>query len=333
MKCIVSPFNSCYCNIASEEYYLSHFDEDLFYLYINAPCVVIGKNQNAFAEVNRDYVEEHHIDVVRRMSGGGAVYHDLGNLNYGFITKNKGKDVSEVFKEFTAPIVETLRSLGANVEVSGRNDIQLDGRKISGTAQYHSSSKVLFHGTLLFTADMDAVEGSLNVSREKYEDKTVKSVRARVVNLKDHLPPMTIEEFAENIIEKTLEAFPDVERYELTEEDKTAIQKLADQKYSTWDWVYGNSMEFTFRNTFRYPMGTVDLHLRVAGGMIEEARIYGDFFGKLDASEIGERLSGIAYEKEAAEAALADIDLSDYMFGLSKELFFEKLLSGGVRDV
>ncbi len=328
MKCIISPFATCYENIASEEYFLSQFDDDIFYLYINAPSVIVGRHQNTYAEVNHDYVRDNGISVVRRLSGGGAVYHDHGNLNYGFITRDSGKDINEVFRDLTAPVIDVLGKLGADASFSGRNDLVIDGKKISGVAQYHTGVKVLLHGTLLFSADLNKVTQSLNADPRKFKDKSVKSVKSRVTNISNYLSrPITIEEFAAILSREVVLRFPGTERYELTDRDKEQIRYLADSKYSSWEWVYGNSPSFSYWNELKYEKGILDIGLNVEEGIISELKIYGDYFGSRDIDEMTGRFIGIPYEKRAAENVLAQLCLSDYIFELPSRRFLDGMFA------
>jgi lipoate-protein ligase A len=179
-------------NIASEEYLMTTFDDDMFYLYTNSPSIIVGSHQNTYAEIDHDFVAKNDINAVRRRSGGGAVYHDFGNLNYGFIFKNSGRDIDDIFKEFTRPILSALNNLGVHAEFSGRNDLTIDGAKFSGTAQWHKAGKALIHGTLLFDSDLTVLSKALNASALKFRDKGVKSVRSRVTNIRPHLKTILI---------------------------------------------------------------------------------------------------------------------------------------------
>jgi lipoate-protein ligase A len=322
MKCIISPFDKCYLNIASEEYYMENFAENVFYLYINKPCVIIGRHQNAYLEINQDYVQKNDIDVVRRNSGGGAVYHDLGNLNYGFITKGGGKGINEVFREFTEPVLQVLNDLGVNAVFSGRNDLTIEGKKFSGNAQYRSKDKVLIHGTLLFSSDIEQVSKSLNADPRKFKDKSVKSVKSRVTNILPHLPsPIAVDEFTSIIIKRILSGFPDAYLYELTEQDKEQIETLARNKYSTREWIYGNSSVFNYSNTLKYDLGILDIGIQVESGFIKDIAVFGDFFGEKDLDEVLSMLRGLPFEKSAALEALHPVSLTEYIFGLSNETF------------
>lgn len=331
MKCIISPFTSCYKNIGSEEYFMSRFDEDIFYLYINAPSIIVGRHQNTYAEINQEYVRQNRIDVVRRLSGGGAVYHDHGNLNYGFIVQNQGKDVNEVFREFTIPIINVLQKLGADARFSGRNDLVIDDKKISGVAQYHKGDKLLLHGTLLFSSDMTKVSQSLRVDPRKFQDKSVKSVSARVTNISPYLTkPLSIEEFTAILAKEVIAQFPGTEIYQLSDQDREEIQKLADGKYATWEWVYGSSPEFTYRHELRYENGILEICLNVESGMIKNLKIYGDFFGVRDIDEMLAFFIGLPYERSAVVAVLTRFHLADFIYKLPEELFIESLFSNSL---
>ena len=331
MKCIINPFSSCFLNIASEEYFLSNFDDDIFYLYINSPCIVVGRYQNTYSEINQDYVRDNHIDVVRRQSGGGAVYHDHGNLNYGFIFRNTGKDIDTVFREFTQPIIGTLKKLGANASFSGRNDLVIGNKKISGVAQFHTSEKVLLHGTLLFDSDLGNVAKSLNADPRKFQDKSTKSVKSRVANIRPFLSrPITIEELMSQIVEDVRLAFPGAKTYQLTKADQNEIKKIAEEKYTTWEWVYGCSPKFTCQHSVRYDNGILDVGLNVESGMIVGIDIFGDFFIKKDIGEVKQCLTNIPYEQESVETALRNIHLEDYIFKLTNEVFVDSLFSNSL---
>ena len=327
-KCIISPFHDCHLNIASEEYFLKKFrdEENVFYIYINSPSIIIGRHQNAYAEINHSYVREKGIKVVRRLSGGGAVYHDLGNVNYGFITRNTGKDIGEVFREFTTPILSALATLGLEASFSGRNDLVLGDRKISGVAQYHTSRKTLLHGTLLFDSDMKEITSSLHVDPRKFAGKGISSVKSRVTNIREHLEnPLTTEEFTQLIFREVLAGLPCAACYELSPEDQKEIEKLADEKYNTWEWVYGRSPKFSFSSTLRQDKGIIDIGLDIDQGHIRELKIYGDFFGVRDIEELTRALQGTAYEESEVVKSLKELDINDYIFGLNKEIFIRQL--------
>ena len=275
-------------NLAIEEYALKHLDINESYLlfYINKPSIIIGKNQNTIEEVNQDYVEQNDITVVRRLSGGGAVYHDLGNLNFSFITKDDG-DSFHNFKKFTEPVVKALGKLGIQAELSGRNDIMAEGKKISGNAMFATRGRMFSHGTLLFNSEMDHIVSALKVKKEKIESKGIKSVRSRVGNIADFLKePMTIEEFRSFILTNIFEGQSEIPEYVLTNEDWEKIHKISEERYQKWDWNYGKSPKFNLQASRRFPVGSIDIRLEVNKGNIENCKIYGDFFGVGDVAEL-----------------------------------------------
>lgn len=309
-------------NLAIEEYALRTMDieKDSFLLfYINQPSIIIGRNQNTIEEINTDFVEQNGIIPVRRLSGGGAVYHDLGNLNYSFLTKDDGESFRN-FKKFTQPVIDALAKMGVEAELSGRNDILAGGKKISGNAQYSTRGRMFSHGTLMFDTEIDAVVSALKVSKEKIESKGIKSIRSRVTNIVDLMDkPMTIEEFRLEILASIFGGAENVQYWELTEEDWENIYKLSEERYQQWDWNYGKSPKFNMKHSHRFPTGGVDVRLEVNKGMIEEVKIYGDFFGVGDMDEVERLLTGLPYSKQAIEEALEPIDVPKYFGGISKE--------------
>lgn len=317
-------------NLAIEEYALKYLDVDQFtYLlfYINEPSIIIGKHQNTVEEIHVDYVRENHIHVVRRLSGGGAVYHDLGNLNFSFITKDDGKSFSN-FQKFTDPVIKALHKLGVQAELSGRNDILVDGKKISGNAQFSTKGRMFSHGTLMFDVKLEDVVKALNVKKEKIESKGIKSVRSRVANIKDYLtnPEMTIQEFRQFLLEHIFAGHSEIPQYTLTEKDWETIYQIRNEHYGNWDWNYGESPEFNLQQSKRFPIGTIDVRLNVGEkSIISGCKIYGDFFGIGNVSDIEERLLGVRYDRDSLEKALADIDLTLYFGKVSKEEFLDLL--------
>lgn len=308
-------------NLAIEEYVLRNLDVNESYLlfYINEPSIIIGKNQNTAEEINTEYVEENGIKVVRRLSGGGAVYHDLGNLNFSFITKDDGESFHN-FQKFTEPVVKALKKLGINAELSGRNDILAEGKKISGNAMFSTRGRMFSHGTLMFDVNVDDVVASLKVKKDKIESKGIKSVRSRVTNIVDFLEnPITIEEFKSLILKYIFEGSEEVPEYVLTEDDWNKIHEISKERYQNWDWNYGKSPKFNLQNSHRFPVGSIDIRLEVNKGRIESCKIYGDFFGVGEVAEIEELLNGVRYEKEAIADALADLDVTHYFGKVTKD--------------
>jgi lipoate-protein ligase A len=308
-------------NLAIEEYALKHLNIDETYLlfYINRPSIIIGRNQNTIEEINSDYVDEKGITVVRRLSGGGAVYHDLGNLNFSFITKDDG-DSFHNFKKFTQPVVETLEKLGINAELSGRNDILAEGKKISGNAMFSTKGRMFSHGTLLFQSEMDHIVSALKVKKDKIESKGIKSIRSRVGNIADFLKePMSVEEFRSFLLQNIFKDTGKVTEYVLTETDWEKIHEISEDRYQNWEWNYGKSPKFNLQNSHRFPVGSVDIRLEVNRGIIENCKIYGDFFGVGEVADIEGKLTGTRYEKEAISRVLDEIDVRHYFGNVTKE--------------
>ncbi|WP_019414504.1 lipoate--protein ligase [Paenisporosarcina sp. TG20] len=313
-------------NLAIEEYALQTMDVDkdsFFLFYINEPSIIIGKNQNTIEEIDTDFVDINGIHVVRRLSGGGAVYHDLGNLNFSFLTKDDG-DSFRNFKKFTQPIVDALKEMGVDAELSGRNDILAEGRKISGNAQFTTKGRMFSHGTLMFNTEIDAVVSALKVRKDKIESKGIKSIRSRVANITEFLDKQTsIEEFRLKLLHSIFGGEEQVKLFELTEDDWTSIRALSKERYGNWDWNYGKSPAFNLSHSERFPAGGIEIRLQVKNSIIEDAHIYGDFFGIGDIADIEKRLIGATYDKSAIAEALGTIDLTSYLGGITKEQFIQ----------
>ena len=315
-------------NLAFEEYVLTHKREgDYLLLWQNDNTIVIGQNQNAEAEINRSFVEAHDITVVRRMTGGGAVYHDLGNLNYSFIT-----DVHDAARlsmtAFTQPVVEALRALGLNAEASGRNDILVDGKKVSGTAQRMAGGRILHHGTLLFDSDPGMVAGALNVDPAKFQSKSAKSVRSRIGNIRDHLAvDMDLPAFWEHL-KKTLSAGGFVQA-ELSLEELEAVKSLKESKYDTWEWNFGRSPKFDLTNKRRFGGGTLEVGLRVEGGCIKEAAFYGDFLSVVSLAPLVRTLEGCPFRAEAVGEVLDRVSLAEMFGTITRSEILETMFYAG----
>ncbi|MCZ2257659.1 lipoate--protein ligase [Sporosarcina sp. G11-34] len=309
-------------NLAIEEYILRtmDIDKDSFLLfYINEPSIIIGKNQNTIEEIDTKYVDANGIKIVRRLSGGGAVYHDLGNLNYSFITKDDGESFRN-FKKFTQPVVEALAGMGVTAELIGRNDILVNGRKISGNAQFSTNGRMFSHGTLMFDTEIDEVVSALKVRKDKIESKGIKSIRSRVANISEFLEePMTVEEFRLEVLKSIFGGEEKIQYLELTEDDWTNIHELSKERYANWDWNYGKSPKFNMQHSHRFPVGSIDIRLQVNKGIIEDVKIFGDFFGVGEVEAVEERLKGIKYDRQAIGEAIATIDIPTILGGITKE--------------
>lgn len=309
-------------NLALEEYVLKKLpkDNDYILLWQNEPAIIIGRNQNTHEEINSKYVKEHNIHVVRRISGGGAVYHDFGNLNYTFVTNNT-KDNLNNFRKFTEPVIKALNSLGVKAEFAGRNDILIDGKKFSGNAQTYYRDRMYHHGTILFDADLDMVAKVLQVKLEKIESKGIKSNRSRVTNILPYLEkPMTIKEF-QNYLLTFILGTEDIESktYHLTEEDYQNIDKLMKEKYATWEWNFGENPDFALTKEKRFAGGKVSFRLDVSEGYIKNVKIFGDFFGKTEVSKLEQVLKGVKFERESVGKLLDIITIEDFFYNITKE--------------
>jgi lipoate-protein ligase A len=314
-------------NLALEEHVLRHArtDQDILLFYINEPSIIIGRNQNTLEEINLDYVQKNNIHVVRRLSGGGAVYHDLGNLNFSFITDYKRENVNN-FRKFTEPVVRSLNRMGVPAEVSGRNDILVEERKISGNAQYMSRGRMVSHGTLLFNSDLSQVSEALNVKPGKFVSKGIKSVRSRVANISEYLSnPMNIEAFRIRLLEDIFKNDPGIPEYVPTPEDWQAVHALADERYRCWDWNYGHSPDFNVQRVQRFPIGEIDARLDVRKGIIQSVRFYGDYFSQIETEGLETLLVGVRYEPQALAAALGSVNIEDYFAGIDTQNFVEFL--------
>ena len=326
MKYIVNNSNDPRYNLAFEEYCFKKLsnEENYVILWINGPAIIVGKNQNTIEEVNSDYVEENNIKVVRRITGGGAVYHDLGNLNFSIITSATGSEKID-FKKYNIPIVKSLEKLGLKCELSGRNDMTLDGKKFSGIAQSVWKNRVLNHGTLLFDTKLDVLSSALNVKQDKIESKGIKSVKSRVTNIKEYLTDdVDIFEFRDLLLKHIFGMEGLIpEEYKLNEEELAGVQKLFDERYSTWEWNYGESPKSNYKNYKRYDFGSIDIRFNLLNGLIDDTKIYGDFFGTQDVSLLEEKLNGVKYTKIDVLKAVEDEPLQKYFGNITKEEFVE----------
>ncbi|MUT66625.1 lipoate--protein ligase [Paenibacillus sp. NEAU-GSW1] len=316
-------------NLALEEYVLRSLpdNDDYLLFYINEPSIIIGKNQNTVEEINAEYVKDNNIHVVRRLSGGGAVYHDHGNLNFSFIMKDDGQSFHN-FKKFTEPVVRALRKLGVDAEMTGRNDLQVGERKISGNAQFSTKGKMFSHGTLLFDSEIENVVSALKANAEKYVSKSTKSIRSRVANISEFLPqPITIEQFRQSILSSIFEGEAEIPYYELSEQDWANVRQLAEERYRSWEWNYGRSPKFNVRQTKRInAAGTFDVRLQVEDGVIADASVYGDFFGRGDSAEFATKLVGVRYDTDALKKVLKGVDLAYYFGPVTPEEWLELLI-------
>lgn len=299
--------------------------ESCFLLWQNRSAVVIGRHQDALAEIDRAFVEENGIQLVRRISGGGAVYHDLGNLNYSVITEAQGSKAPDMAL-FCAPVLRLLRRLGVPAALSGRNDMTVNGQKFSGSAQHLYKGRVLHHGTLLIDSDLNMVTRALRVDPEKIRSKGLASVRSRVTNLRPFLPEeVDLPRFRELLLQELLAEHPG-EELTLSREQLREIEALSESRYRSWDWTVGASPPCSLIRRQRFEgCGTVEARLQVEHGRIAALSFRGDFFSAEEPETLAERLLGLPLDREALSAALEQTEVSRYFLGLSEEQLFSLL--------
>jgi lipoate---protein ligase len=301
-------------------------ENDCFMLWQNNNSIIIGRHQNTLEEIDSDFVRENNITVARRLSGGGAVYHDLGNLNFTFITaadKQKGID----FSAFCEPIREALCSLGVPVEFSGRNDMTVEGKKFSGNAQYVKDGKVMHHGTILYDSDLYILSQALKPPSDKIESRGIKSVKSRVTNIRPYMKAdMPVTDFWAALENYFFKAF-NMREFALSPAYNAEVEELRRKIYSRWSWNYGNSPPYSLRKVRRIEgCGKIEILLDVAkDGIIKDIAFYGDFFGNRELSELGEKLIGLHFEHGELTAALEKLDFSEYIYNLTMKDFLELL--------
>lgn len=315
-------------NLATEEYVFDCMDpgKSYFMLWQNESAVIIGKNQNALAEINNDFVRAQGIPVVRRLSGGGAVYHDLGNLNFSYITDAE-ESGSINFLRFCEPVQKTLAAFGANAIISGRNDILLAGKKISGNAQYVRRGRVMHHGTLLFCSDLSMVERTLYKNKEAIESNGVPSVISRVTNISDHLEEdVALADFVQKFLSVLSETQP-LHQIDLTQKDSSRIAEIEKSRYGTWEWNYGHSPAYTINRKKRFEgVGQVEVSLSVENGVIKGIQLFGDFFGNLDADALCSQLKDCPFRRESVAQRLSQCDVNAYIWRFTGEQLAELIV-------
>ena len=316
MRFLTNPSTDPWFNMSFDEYCLERYpsDDGFFYLWRNRPSVIIGLNQNAYSEVNLGYLAAHGILLARRVTGGGAVYHDLQNLNYTLV----GRDVTP------QPVVEALRRLSVPAELSGRNDIFVEGRKVSGYARRVWRDRQIVHGTLMYDVDLDTLARALDVPGSKLAAKGIASVRSRVANLKDYLPQFASLDAFQAALQEMLAA-GDAE-LPFGDERRAAVQRLSDAKFSTWDWIYGQSRAAQIVRSGHLACGSVEVQLSLDGGVIREAAFRGDFLGALPAQELADRLVGLRFERSALQQKLDAAEVNNYFDGVSSEVLLDLIL-------
>lgn len=301
-------------NLALEEYVLRHVTsgEPILLFYINEPTAVIGRNQNSLAEIDSDYVKANEVHVVRRLSGGGAVYHDLGNLNFSFMTN--GREDLHNFAKFTEPVVAALRKLGVPAELHGKSDIFVAGKKISGNAQYATTERLFSHGTILFDTNLEEMLKVLNPRQAKIESRAVQSIRNFVTNVRDHLPDssLTIGDLREAILDEIFHHGRATHRRLLTSREWHGVRDLADKRYRSWNWTYGSAPKFNLQKKGQFGSLKLETMLLIEHGRIQMARIQGNFAGQKDIENLQDKLVGLKHDPEAITHLLENEDLPSY---------------------
>lgn len=311
MKVYVTHSHDPYCNLALEEYVLRHWTEDILLLWRNSSSVIIGKNQNTAAEINAAFIEEHNIPVVRRISGGGAVYHDLNNINFSFIINSSNNECLSMH-QFMLPLVHALRSMGVPAELDGRNDLAVNGAKISGNAQAIYRNRVLHHGTLLFAVNLDRLAETLQSRPEKFRSRAARSTRARVGNISEWLPGWTVTDFVTRL-HGALATTHKTQSLVLTDEEEKEVQRLCREKYQSWGWNFGETPVFDVCSTGAFPGGLLEIHLNVRQGRIAQCLFRGDFLSRRDTAPLANALCGLPYDRKMVKHALSAFSLTDYM--------------------
>lgn len=322
MKIILNENTSLSFNMAAEEYLMKHFDDDIFMLWRAKKSILIGKNQNALAEINHDYVKEHNIDVVRRLSGGGTVFCDLGNTNFAFIVSDK--ESFSNFRKFTQPILDVLHKLNVDAQFTGRNDLTINNMKFSGNAQYKYKNRLLHHGTLLFRSDLKDLVKAIRPPKIKYASKGISSVKSRVTNIADHLDSdLDITTFRQMINEHVYDTTEDTTYYEFSSEDIAAIQAIEKERFLTWEWNYGKSPQYQVSRAIKFPGGVVQVFYETKKENFTHIKFYGDFFSRHDIQTIEEALLHTTHREDSMRSILSNFELDDYF----KNISIEELLS------
>lgn len=327
-------FNAPYCFAISdyvfEELYL---DEPILRMYTNDPAVIIGKNQNAYAEVNLNYLDEHQIDLVRRNAGGGAVYHDHGTIVFSLITNQQVESYKD-FGHLSQPILDVLHRFGASgAGFGGRNDLLIDGKKFSGMTMISKGNRSLVAGTLLLDVDQERLDKILTPNKEKLQSKGVKSVASRVTAIRPYLDSrfnsMNILEFREQLLLEIFQVstMDEIKVYHFSDEEWAHIDKIVADRYSNWDWTYGKNRNYDNFGSKRFASGTIEVHLSTDGGVISEAKITGDFFGFGELADVEEVLVGLPLNRAALTEKFNEIDLTHYFGPITQDEWVDFLLS------
>lgn len=319
MKLLLNNCTDAAYNLALEEVVASEYSENTMMLWRNANAIIVGRNQNTGAEINPEFVRQKGIQVVRRMTGGGAVYHDLGNINYTLIAPGRQLE-QEAFARNAGIVVQVLQQMGVAAEFQGRNDILVDGRKISGSAKCVLSDRTLFHGTLLFDTDLSVLGSALTPDENKIRAKGIKSVRSRVANLHEYLPEMNVEQFLEKL-QTGLQEISGAKLSEIPDELQKKASALAEKKYRIWEWNYGTVGQYSYEWKGRFACGGVEVRFNVVENRITDMLILGDFFGSADVAELAAKFNGLPPEINAIKKTAETCGLAKYINGITPEEF------------
>lgn len=319
MRCILSTYHEPHFNLAAEEILLKERQDDYFLLYRNKPSVVVGKHQNALAEINLEHLRDHGLQVARRISGGGTVYHDLGNLNFSFITSGEEGTLVD-YKKHTAPVIDALGTLGLRVRLGSRNELLLGKYKISGTASHVYKRRALHHGTLLFNTNLSRLEGALRIREGSYQDRAVRSVPSKVTNLAGHLnQPLSVEAFELAIMKGVMAHLGKARQVDFSSKDMKEITSRIESKFQTWEWNYGYSPRYEFEREISLKSGTLALHVKVEKGIIREASFLGEGMEKGQAQGLAQVLVGTIHDPETLRQRISGIQVEAYIAGLDNE--------------
>ncbi len=317
MKYIKNDCLNAYFNLALEEYILKNFlEDDYILLWQNDNSIIVGRHQNTIEEINPIGVKKHGVKVVRRITGGGAVYHDLGNLNFSFIS-NWSKENDLIYERFLSPVIRGLKEIGINAYKKGRNDLVIDDKKFSGNAQVIFKNRILHHGTILFNSNLSLIQELLNIDKEKIASKGVKSVMSRVTNIKEYANQDVTIEFLKHVLLKSFSKEEDFKTIELTDVQLDEVKKIAKEKYETWEWNYGNSINSTYTNSKRFENGKIEVKMVIENGLINECKIYGDFLSLKNVDDIESLLIGKKYDIDTIKEILDGFNLKLYFGEIS----------------
>ena len=320
MRYIITNYSKAYYNMALEQMLMEdkRFNEEYLFFYIHTPSIIVGKNQNTFAEINPAFVKEHNITVARRISGGGAVYHDEGNLNFSFVCKRNAQQGID-FARFTKPVINALKTLGVNADLSERNDILIEGRKFSGNAEYLNKEKILHHGTLMIDVNIENLVNALHVNPLKLQSKAIQSVRSRVANLNDFLPePMTSLQFRDFLV-KSLQEELSLKPLYLDENTKKIIQEKVQTTFSTYEYNFSRSPKASFEKKKKFPFGLVEAYVDIQKGKIKNIHFFGDFFFKRNISELEELLTDTPFTETDVRKKLETVPVDEYIHNIHPE--------------